>query len=222
MADECPKCDAEVTDVVATHRGPDPEVSYACGSAYRYGPSLAPWTSFCRRFRQSRQCIKNQIAQLGKKLKVAQDTLDRLHDGGLDCPQLIDDSMAFWDRIEDWMADPSKALTITEQRELAGWWLERGTLVSQLDEKLSEAERKLTTAETVVQQYQHEPEPSAWRVLCPKGHEYDFLVFPDENDAVAVADEFNDVSDDGWVTSAEPLFARQQAAAKAKERANAS
>lgn len=90
-----------------------------------------------------------------------------------------------------------------------------------IERSVRELGEKLAAADAVVEQYQHEPEPSAWRVLCPKGHEYDFLVFPDENDAVAVADEFNDVSDDGWVTSAEPLFARKQAVAKAKEQVDA-
>jgi len=47
---------------------------------------------------------------------------------------LIDDSNAFWNRIEEFRSDPGKPLTITEQRELAEWWAENMVTISRLDE----------------------------------------------------------------------------------------
>lgn len=63
-----------------------------------------------------------------------------------------------------------------------------------------------------------ETNPSAWRVFCPPGHEFDFMVFHDQEHAEIRADEFNDDLPEGQTLyNAEPLYARRPAEAAKKE-----
>ena len=61
-------------------------------------------------------------------------------------------------------------------------------------------------------------EPHAWMVSCPKGHEYDYMVFWEEQgaqDEAAIFDECEDVPDGTY--QVEPLY-RLEDAAKAERR----
>ena len=51
-------------------------------------------------------------------------------------------------------------------------------------------------------------EPCAWITWCPKGHEFDYLVFYNEHEALNQMDEFNEILEnegDDWLYTVEPL-----------------
>lgn len=46
----------------------------------------------------------------------------------------------------------------------------------------------------------------AWKVNCPPGHEFDYLVFANEDEALSAADAFNDDCEEGDPTWPVPLY----------------
>ena len=52
-----------------------------------------------------------------------------------------------------------------------------------------------------------EEEPAAYRVFCPKGHKYDYLLFSDIIDAQDQSDVF--AIEDNFKVKVEPLYAKK-------------
>lgn len=87
--------------------------------------------------------VASGVAALQQQVAELQARLDRLCDDGLSGPVLIDDLMAFSQRVDEFRTEHTPPLTLIEQRELAEWWAERGALMGDLDDKVAELQEQL-------------------------------------------------------------------------------
>lgn len=79
-------------------------------------------------------------ADLRRQLASANETIDRLQEYGIDTKNFGDgDANALWNRVDAFRNDPEAVLVPADVRELAEWWAELHSTVSDLDEKLCNA-----------------------------------------------------------------------------------
>lgn len=93
----------------------------------------------------------------------------------------------------------------------------QGVKITQLEADLAAAMKTIASYESQIREHNaaHEAAkalgegPLAWIVSCPKGHEYDTLLFPNLEDAEIQAEEFNDCLPEGQAEYfAIPLYTR--------------
>lgn len=85
-----------------------------------------------------------QIARQKQELARLRNQLNRIHDYGIDTRSFGDgDANAAWNRVDAFRNDPEAVLDPEDVRELAEWWAELHTTVSELDEKLCQRDAEI-------------------------------------------------------------------------------
>lgn len=80
-----------------------------------------------------------------EELARLRDQLNSIHDYGIDTRSFGDgDANAVWNRVDAFRNDPEAVLDPEDVRELAEWWAELHTTVSELDEKLCQRDTELS------------------------------------------------------------------------------
>ena len=89
--------------------------------------------------------LMGQYEKAERQIAEAQATLARLQEYGLVTREHGDgDANALWDRIDAYRSDKAATLSHEDVRELAEWWAELHTSLSEMDETV-EGEKEPTT-----------------------------------------------------------------------------